>query len=67
MWEKFDYDKNGMLDKNECSDFMNELVNYILPAKAKNYVKEDFDDNFEKFDDDKNGFIEKSEMAIFIK
>jgi len=67
MWDEYDYDGNGMLDKAECKDFMDELATHIKPENAQNYNKDDFDYLFTKFDTDQNGYIDKSEMVIFIK
>ena len=37
IWHQFDYDRNGMLDKAECKDFLDELKKCMLPERAKNY------------------------------
>jgi len=62
-----DYDKNGILSKDECKDFIEELSTYTAAERANNYDQSKFDHIFEKFDEDKNGYIEKAEMAVLIK
>jgi len=29
LWEKYDYDKNGVLEKEECRDFIKEIGGII--------------------------------------
>ena len=67
LWDKFDIDKNGALDKQECSKFIDTLKNHMVPLRAQNYQKDEFEQMFKKYDDDKNGFLEKCELANFIK
>lgn len=66
MWIQFDYDNNGILDRKECKDFINELARHIGADRSKNYNRVNFDYYFNKFDENGNGYIEKSEMAGFI-
>jgi len=67
LWNNYDYDGNGVLDRSECRDYIKAVAKYVEKDRAKNYDEAQFDTLFDKFDDDKNGFIEKSEMAVFIK
>jgi len=67
LWNQADVDNNGMLDRVECKNFMDQVVSCISAERAENYHRDDFDALFDKYDDDKNGYIEKHEMAVFIK
>ena len=37
MYAQFDYDNNGVLDRKETRDFINELAKNIGPERSKNY------------------------------
>ena len=67
LWAQHDYDRNGMLDKEECKNFIDDLLKYIAPERGENYQAHLFEVQFAEYDSDKNGFLEKSEMAVFIK
>ena len=67
VWSQVDIDKNGLLERKECREFLKALASNACYDRAQNYNENNFDALFERFDDDKNGFIEKSEMAVFIK
>ena len=67
VWQKCDWDKNGMLDREECRAFIKDIVPYASEDRNHNYDPATFDTLFDIYDEDKNGFIEKTEMAVFIK
>ena len=67
IWKKCDWDKNGMLDREECRAFIKEIVPYVSEDRKHGYDPATFDTLFDIYDEDKNGFIEKTEMAVFIK
>ena len=67
MWNEYDADQNGYLDKGEAQPFLDEVAGVIDAQRAKNYNKLQFDEMFDSFDEDQNGFLSKAEMAIFIK
>ena len=67
LWYMVDFDKNGILSKDECKDFLEELQTYTTQQRAMNYQPARFDQIFKAFDSDKNGYVEKAEMAVLIK
>lgn len=67
LWYMVDYDKNGILSKEECKDFVEELKTYTVAERGNNYDESKFDEMFDEFDEDQNGYIEKAEMAVLIK
>ena len=67
VWEKFDADQNGFLDKDEAKKFLDEISKIIDEERGKYYNKDNFETLFEEYDEDNNGYLSKSEMAQFIK
>ena len=67
VWEEFDIDKNGILDREEAKCFVDKIACVIQKDRAHNYDKSTFDDLFTQFDDDQNGYLTKMEMSQFIK
>ena len=69
IWNEFDQDGNGMLDKDEAFKFVRALsakLNDNFRYKKQIFTKKNFEDLFDKFDTDKNGYLDKTEMARFI-
>ena len=65
IWDEYDKDKNGYLDKEETKAF---VANTLAEMKDNNTIEDnDFEETFKEFDRDGNGTIEKEEMAAFIK
>ena len=64
IWDKYDSDRSGVLDKIESANFLNE----ILTAQGMGPPSmEQFNMFFSEFDINNDGVIQKSEMARFIK
>ena len=64
IWDKYDVDYSGVLDKIESANFLNE----ILTAQGLGPPSmEQFNRFFSAFDINHDGVIQKSEMARFIK
>lgn len=67
MWEEFDVNQNGFLERNEAKNFIDKLSKFISNDRAKFYDKHKFDQLFDEFDADRNGLLSKGEFAQFIK
>ena len=65
IWEKWDKDSNGTLDKTEMRGF----VEATIAASGINKVvtDEEFNQIFAQFDIDESNTIERDEMAVFVK
>jgi hypothetical protein len=64
LWDNYDTDGSGVLDKIETANFLNE----ILSAQGQGPPSmEQFKHFFQEFDTNKDGVIQKGEMASFIK
>ena len=66
LFEKYDFNKNGVLDKDEFVKIMVDVLRELgedLPEKKHIEVAEE---GFEKFDLNKNGKIEFNEFFDFI-
>jgi Ca2+-binding EF-hand superfamily protein len=65
IWDAYDADKNGELDKEETRKFVQDTLGNL---GGKDEFSEDaFDEVFQTFDEDNSGTIEKSEMLMFIR
>ena len=65
IWEVFDVDNSGSLDKDETKRF---VKNTLTDCSDENSLSDDdFDQCFKEFDRDGDGQIERSEMITFIK
>lgn len=64
IWETYDADNSGALDKQEIKNFIEETLNILKSDKDFESV---FEEVFATFDKDKSGTIEKPEMAELIK
>ena len=65
IWQQYDVDHSGALDKDETKQFVKKTLNDM--DDSGEFSEEDFDACFKEFDKDGSGTIEKDEMAIFIK
>ena len=65
IWEEYDKDGNGCLDKQETKAFVKNTLSEMNDNAS--IEEQDFDDTFKEFDKDGSGTIEKDEMAAFIK
>lgn len=64
IWDNFDEDGSGDLDKEETRVFVDQLLQDL---KGEKITDQGFEEVFEKFDEDKSGTVEKDEMVEFIK
>ena len=65
IWDKYDNDGNGVLDKEETKQFVIEQLQEI--EEGKQFDDDDFDECFRNFDVDGSGTIDQAEMVEFIK
>ena len=65
IWNTYDVDKNGYLDKEETKKFVQETLGYL--GSGEKFYQEAFDEVFAEFDKDKSGTVEKSEMLDFYR
>ena len=66
MWEEYDTDGNGYLDKEEAMKLIkNTMVE--MSSEVKNAEDDTIEEAFNQFDADGNGRIAKNEMANFIR
>ena len=59
MWEQYDVDKSGVLDKSEAKKFMEATLD-------KSVTDEEFNEVFAVLDMDKSGVVKKDEMCAYI-
>ena len=65
IWETYDVDKSGHLDKEETKKFVQDTLGNL--GSGDEFSSESFNEVFSTFDKDNSGLVEKSEMAQFIK
>ena len=65
IWETYDVDKSGYLDKEETKKFVQDTLCNL--GSADEFSDDSFNEVFSTFDKDNSGLVEKSEMAQFIK
>ena len=65
IWETYDVDKSGELDKEETKKFVQDTLGNL--GSGDEFSSEAFDEVFSTFDKDNSGTVEKSEMVVFIK
>lgn len=66
IWELYDEDGSGSLDKFETKRFVQETL-YDSQNGSGGMSEVEFEKCFQEFDADGSGTIEKSEMIEFIK
>ena len=64
IWDKYDLDQSGVLDKIESANFLNEI---LIAQNMGPPTMEMFNRFFAEFDINNDGVIQRSEMARFIK
>ena len=65
MWEKYDVDRSGALDREETKNFVRYT---LLDMNAEDSFDDAaFEHVFNHFDKDGNGTIDKEEMLMFLK
>lgn len=65
IWDDYDKDGNGVLDIDECKDFLMSAISEI--GESKDFLNKDFEKCFKMVDTDGSGNIDKEEMFQFIK
>ena len=65
IFEKYDTDKSGTLDKKECKKFVEEKLVEMLGSDK--YDESQFESIFQAFDTDGSGSIDKAELTVFMK
>ena len=65
IWNEYDADNNGWLDKNEMRLFVIDIL--YNQKLGKQYNEPDFEKVFQQFDTDGDGRISKIEMLNFLK
>ena len=65
MWDTYDADRSGDLDKEETKKFISDILGNI-GGSAEQLSDEEFEEVFITFDVDGSGTIEKEEMDEFI-
>ena len=65
MWDKYDVDGSGDLDKVECKKFVLDNMGNLGSGEA--ISDEAFNKVFNTFDADCSGTVERSEMVLFVK
>ena len=64
LWDKYDVNGSGVLEKSECRKFIEETLGKI---GGDAFDDEQFDDIYGIIDEDGNGTIDRTEMNVFIK
>ena len=67
MWNQFDFNQNGYLERDEARKFIDELSKVIQKDRAQFYKRDQFNSLFDQIDEDRNGVLSKGEFAQFIK
>merc|ERR1712021_73326 len=62
IWETYDVDKSGELDKEETKKFVQDTLGNL--GSGDEFSSEAFDEVFSTFDKDNSGTVEKSEMVV---
>jgi len=65
IWDIYDTDKSGALDKHQTSKFVKDTLRNLRPNEK--FSDEIFGEVFTKFDKDQSGHVERGEMFAFIK
>lgn len=65
LWETYDADRSGALDKQEAREFITDLLNQI--SSGDTFNEDFFEVVFNRFDVDRSGTVEKEEMLRLIR
>ena len=65
IWETYDVDKSGALDKEETKKFVQDTLGNL--GSGDEFSDDAFEEVFKTFDKDNSGTVEKGEMVTFIK
>ena len=57
IWQKFDADGNGVLDKDEFKNFIRETMSELIGEDKSELIEKEFDKVYNGFDADNNGSI----------
>ena len=63
VWDKYDADKNGTLEKAECLNFLRDTFKEVFGSEQ---TDEQLESTFNMVDTNKNGVIDKAEMMQHI-
>ena len=66
IWQVFDDDNSGQLDKEEAMKFI-KVTLQGLQEDGGQLTNEELEACFQEFDEDQSGTIERNEMTSFIK
>ena len=66
LYEKYDLNKNGIIDKNEFIRVMTVILKEFEPEADKNRLKEVVEEGLQTFDLNENGKLEYDEFFEFI-
>ena len=66
IWETFDSDGNGVLDKGEMRQFVEQFITYAT-GEDNQFSDEEFGRVFRELDQDGDGTVDPMEMFVFIK
>ena len=75
IWQNYDQDQNGLLDKRETKKFLLDTIAEMYGGSeadvdkmfGEHFTDEEFSNSFYKIDTDKSDTISKDEMLQFIK
>ncbi len=67
IFDKFDINKNGVLDKEEFLKGFSDLIKSLAEGQTDDEIKKIADEAIEKFDLNKNGTIELNEFYHLIE
>ena len=65
IWETYDVDKSGALDKEETKKFVQDTLGNL--GSGDEFSDGAFEEVFKTFDKGNSGTVEKGEMVTFIK
>ena len=65
IWEEYDDDNSGELDKQETRRFLEDL--FSATGESLDFSAEEFESFFNEFDENGDGTIHKTEMREFLK
>ena len=65
IWETYDVDKSGALDKEETKKFVQDTLGNL--GSGDEFSDDAFEEVFKTFDKDGSGTVEKGEIVTFIK